>query len=49
MDAEFSKHTYVVHAERNAIYNSFGRNLKGSTLYCTLYPCPNCAQTIVQS
>lgn len=49
MDAENSKHTYVVHAERNAIYNSFGRNLKGSTIYVTLYPCPNCAQTIVQS
>jgi dCMP deaminase len=48
-DIENSKHTYVVHAERNAIYNSFGRNLKGSTLYCTLYPCANCAQTIAQS
>lgn len=48
-DAENSKHTYVVHAERNAIYNSFGRNLKGSSIYVTLYPCPNCAQTIVQS
>lgn len=48
-DAENSKHTYVVHAERNAIYNSFGRNLKGSTIYVTLYPCANCAQTIVQS
>ncbi len=48
-DKENSKHTYVVHAERNAIYNSFGRNLKGSTLYCTLFPCSNCAQTIVQS
>lgn len=48
-DIEHSKHTYVVHAERNAIYNSFGRNLKGSHIYATLFPCPNCAQTIVQS
>ncbi len=48
-DKENSKHTYVVHAERNAIYNSFGRNLKWSTLYATLFPCANCAQTIVQS
>lgn len=23
--------------------------MKGSTLYCTLFPCANCAQTIVQS
>ncbi len=48
-DIEHSKHTYVVHAERNAIYNAFGRNLKGSHIYATLFPCANCAQTIVQS
>ena len=48
-DIENSKHTYVVHAERNAIYNSFGRNLKGSTIYITLFPCANCAQTIIQA
>lgn len=47
-DIEHSKHTYVVHAERNAIYNAFGQNIKGSTLYATLFPCPNCAQTMVQ-
>lgn len=47
-DIEHSKHTYVVHAERNAIYNAFGQNIKGSTMYATLFPCPNCAQTMVQ-
>lgn len=48
-DIENSKHTYVVHAERNAIYNSFGQDIKGSTIYATLFPCANCAQTIIQS
>lgn len=48
-DIEHSKHTYVVHAERNAIYNSFGQTIKGATLYATLFPCANCAQTIIQS
>jgi len=48
-DIEHSKHTYVVHAERNAIYNSFGQNLKGATIYATLFPCSDCAKTIIQS
>ncbi len=45
---EYSKHTYVVHAERNAIYNAVWQNLRGATVYATLFPCSNCAQTIVQ-
>lgn len=47
-DIEHSKHTYVVHAERNAVYNAVGQNLKGATVYATLFPCANCAQTMVQ-
>lgn len=45
---EYSKHTYVVHAEKNAIYNSTNRELKNSTLYVTLFPCSVCAQAIIQ-
>jgi dCMP deaminase len=41
------KHDFVVHAERNAIAHSSG-NLKGATMYVTLYPCNECAKEIIQ-
>lgn len=43
-----SKHTYVVHAERNAVYNCTLRP-GGAAIYTTLFPCPICAQTLVQN
>jgi dCMP deaminase len=43
-----SRHTYVVHAEKNAIYNSTNQDLENSTLYTTFYPCNICAQAIIQ-
>lgn len=45
------KYNWFEHAERNAIYNAAykGNSIKGSTLYCTLYPCPECARAIIQS
>lgn len=43
-----SKHTYVVHAEKNAIYNCMLHNLKGARLYTTQFPCHTCAQAIIQ-
>lgn len=43
-----TKYPYVVHAEANAILNST-RNLKGSTMYVTLFPCNECAKLIIQS
>ena len=43
-----NKYPYVVHAEANAILNST-RNLSGSTLYVTLFPCNECAKLIIQS
>lgn len=43
-----SKHTYVVHAEKNAIYNCMAHNLKGATIYTTQFPCNTCAQAIIQ-
>ena len=43
------KDYYVVHAELNAILNSGNvRELKGATLYTTLYPCNECAKAIIQ-
>lgn len=42
------KYTYVVHAELNAILNS-GGDLNGMTIYVTLFPCNECAKSIIQS
>lgn len=43
-----TKYPYVVHAEANAILNST-QNLKGSTIYVTLFPCNECMKLIAQS
>lgn len=45
------KYLFTEHAERNLIYNAVrcGVNLYGSALYCTLYPCADCARGIIQS
>ena len=43
-----TKYAYVVHAELNAILNATS-NLKGCTLYVTLYPCNECTKAILQS
>ncbi|MBN3490486.1 dCMP deaminase family protein [Acholeplasma equirhinis] len=43
-----TKYPYVVHAEANAILNAT-TNLKGSSLYVTLFPCNECMKLIVQS
>lgn len=42
------KYAYVVHAEENAILNSNISNLKGTKLYCTLFPCNECSKAIIQ-
>lgn len=43
------KDMYVVHAEMNAILNSRDRDLEGSVLYTTLFPCNECAKAIIQA
>lgn len=43
-----SKYAYVCHAELNAILNST-KNLKGCTIYVDLFPCNECAKSIIQS
>ena len=43
-----TKYPYVRHAELNAILNS-NHNLKGSTLYVTLFPCNECTKAVIQA
>ena len=43
-----TKYPYVVHAEANAILNS-NQDLKGATLYVSLFPCNECAKLVIQS
>ena len=43
-----TKYHYVCHAELNAILNS-NHNLKGSTLYVTLFPCNECTKAVIQA
>jgi dCMP deaminase len=42
-----TKYPYVVHAELNAILNA-NKDLTGSTLYVTMFPCNECAKAIIQ-
>lgn len=42
-----TKYLYVCHSELNAILNT-NSDLKGSTLYVTLFPCNECAKAIIQ-
>ncbi len=43
-----TKYAFVVHAELNAILNSY-TSLKGCTIYVSLFPCNECAKAIIQS
>ncbi|XP_060782562.1 uncharacterized protein LOC132889765 isoform X2 [Neoarius graeffei] len=43
------KHRYVCHAELNAIMNKTSMDVKGCTIYVTLFPCNECAKVIIQS
>ena len=48
-DATQTKYGYVVHAELNAILNARGRSVAGTRLYVALFPCNECAKSIIQS
>lgn len=43
-----TKYAYVCHAEENAVYNS-NNSTQGGKLYCTLFPCNECAKTVIQN
>ena len=44
-----TKYQFVVHAELNAILNSGGKNIAGSKIYVALFPCNECAKSIIQA
>lgn len=50
-DPLLDKHNYVIHAEANSILNFRGslKELEGATCYVTLFPCHECAKTLVQA
>lgn len=43
-----TKYPFVVHAELNAILNS-NADLRGCSIYVSLFPCNECAKAIIQS
>lgn len=45
------KYMWTEHAERNAIYKAarLGISLKNTKLYCTYFPCVDCARAIIQA
>jgi dCMP deaminase len=45
---EETKYAYVCHAEENAIYNA-NNSTQNCKIYCTLFPCNECAKTIIQN
>lgn len=45
---EKTKYPWVIHAERNAIFNATN-SIAGATLYVTLHPCHDCAKDIIQA
>ena len=50
-DPLHDKHSYVIHAEANAILNYRGslKDMTGATAYVTLFPCQECAKMLVQA
>lgn len=43
-----TKYSMVVHAELNAIIQA-GKDARGSWMFCTMYPCNECAKAIIQA
>ena len=48
---EMERYHIIEHAERSAIFKAFlvGSSTVGSTIYCTRFPCSDCARAIVWS
>ncbi|XP_041937880.1 deoxycytidylate deaminase-like isoform X1 [Alosa sapidissima] len=44
-----NKYLYVCHAELNAIMNKTSADVKGCTIYVSLFPCNECTKIIIQS
>lgn len=46
---ENNKYIFVCHSESNALDFSDPLRLKGSRIYCSLFPCNECAKRIIQN
>jgi deoxycytidylate deaminase len=48
---ETDRYHVIEHAERAAIFNAFlaKQDLAGATIYCTRFPCSDCARAIIWS
>lgn len=44
-----NKQLYVCHSEMNAVLNKISSDVRGCTLYVTLFPCNQCAKIIIQA
>ncbi|MBN1866269.1 dCMP deaminase family protein [Candidatus Sumerlaeota bacterium] len=44
-----TKYPYVCHAELNAILNTNVRDVRGCTIYATLFPCNECTKLVIQA
>ena len=44
-----NKYFYTTHSELNAILNYRGDSLEGAKIYVTLFPCNECAKSIIQA
>ena len=47
-DPLLTKYPYIVHAEKNAIFNAT-ESVEGARVFVTMYPCENCAKDIIQA
>ena len=43
-----TKYAFTVHAEANALLTA-GQGAHGATIYCSLFPCQECAKLIIQA
>ncbi|MCR5797954.1 deoxycytidylate deaminase [Eubacterium xylanophilum] len=44
-----TKYLYVCHAELNSLLNYSGTDLKGASIYTTLFPCNECTKALIQA
>ena len=44
-----TKYPYVCHAELNAVLNKNAADVRGCTIYTTLFPCNECTKMLLQS
>lgn len=48
-DGEWNKYLFISHAESNCLLFSNPLKIKGSRMYCLLFPCNDCAKKIIQA